>query len=103
MVPTEQPAALIRNKSNTNNKRRIQTKRPPGDLSGRLFTINSPLSRIEAIVQKTSSNYFDIGSNLVVPTNVYKPLQVIVFEGAFWFEVFLFEIDFLVYVCAFVN
>ena len=42
-------------------------------------------------------------SNPVLPTEIYKPLQVIGFEGAFWFEVFLFEIDFLVYVCAFVN
>jgi hypothetical protein len=39
----------------------------------------------------------------VHPTKIYEPLQVIGFEGAFWFEVFLFEIDFLVYVFAFVN
>jgi len=31
----------------------------------------------------------------VVPTKNYKPLQVIGFEGAFWFEVFLFRIGLL--------
>ena len=47
---------------------------------------------------KPSINRFEICPG--DPTNDYKPLQVIGFEGAFWFEVFLFEIDFLVYVCA---
>jgi len=31
------------------------------------------------------------GSNPAGPTEIYKPLQVVGFEGAFWFEVFLIK------------
>ena len=39
---------------------------------------------------KSSTNWFEIRP--AGPTKIYEPLQVIGFEGALWFEVFLFKI-----------
>jgi hypothetical protein len=42
---------------------------------------------------KSSKYQFDICP--ADPTKIYEPLQIIEFEGACWFEVFLMENEFL--------
>jgi len=60
-----------------------------------IYSVNPTLNRPLLYFIKSSNAFKSCISRLeirpVVPTKIYKALQVIGFEGPFWFEVFLIK------------